>query len=130
MRAFFLSAVIAASASGPALAENMSGNSLYEACTTENGVTAGFCIGYVVGVIEGIRYGLAVPMWSAGEDSSEVINKLSDGVLMYCPPPEVQNGQHVDVVNKYLQSHPEKRHMPARLLIHIALREAFPCEPS
>lgn len=117
---------VAMMAAGPGWA-NTPGNSLHEACSSSDAAMAGFCIGHVIGVIEGIRYGMAVPMWAAGDYSADQINQTSDTLLAYCPPDGVENGQYVDVVKQYLQSHPQDRHKPARLLIHVALTEAFPC---
>lgn len=49
---------------------------------------------------------------------------------LMCVPPEVQLGQEVKVVVKYLNDHPEKLHTNAVPLVQGALEIAFPCSPS
>ena len=44
-------------------AQNITGNDLLAACESEELAQAGFCVGYIVGVIEGTRWGIAVPMF-------------------------------------------------------------------
>jgi len=128
MRRLATGAVFAAFLPIGATAQNTDGNSLYEACLGNAGeVGTGFCVGYIVGVVEGIRYGVAVPLMLGGGYSTEEVNTTSDSVLMYCAAAEVENGQYTAVVNNYLSDNPATRHLPARGLIHIALREAFPC---
>ena len=45
-----------------------------------------------------------------------------------CGPESSIQGQTVDVVRNYLDSHPENRHLPATGLIILALRDVWPCE--
>jgi hypothetical protein len=40
---------------------------------------------------------------------------------------QVTNRQVQDVVVNYLKAHPETRHQDARLLVALAIREAFGC---
>jgi hypothetical protein len=44
-----------------------------------------------------------------------------------CEPQSIANGQAVDVVRRYLATHPEQRYKPASSLVLVALAEAFPC---
>jgi hypothetical protein len=44
-----------------------------------------------------------------------------------CVPSQVPVVQEMDVVLKYLDTHPETRHKSFRLLALEALKEAFPC---
>ena len=46
-----------------------------------------------------------------------------------CFPANRTRGQEIDVVRRYLDQHPEKRHNQAGSLIAEALAEAFPCKP-
>lgn len=51
---------------------------------------------------------------------------VSHGI--YCVPSQgIENDQLVRVVKKYLDEHPEDLHLTARILVLLALREAFPC---
>ena len=110
-------------------AEPVPGNDLLTACVEKSDLAkSGFCIGYLIGVVEGLRYGAAVPMFAAQmEGSTKEIGELADSFLGFCPPPEVQYSQHFDIVVNYLTVHPETRHESARTLVISALAEAFPC---
>jgi len=46
----------------------------------------------------------------------------------FCISPDVEIGQTTDVVTKWIENHPEKRHRLAVILIHDALTEAWPCK--
>ena len=50
--------------------------------------------------------------------------------LPYAIPPDVDAGQIVRVIDKWLEDHPEKLHLPAEALILEALVQAFPPNPS
>ncbi len=45
-----------------------------------------------------------------------------------CIPDAVTVGQVVDVVKKYLEANPARRHQDAGLLVYVAVTEAFPCK--
>jgi hypothetical protein len=118
-----------------ATAEPITGNMLLEACATENDATQqGFCIGYLIGVVEGLRYGASVPLFaitpldSANPNQFKEIASMADGFLGFCAPPEAQYSQHHEIVINYLSAHPETRHESARTQIQLALQEAFPCK--
>ena len=46
-----------------------------------------------------------------------------------CVPGESTKGQLADVVIKYLEQNPERRHLEAGSLVPEALNRAFPCKP-
>lgn len=110
----------------PASAQNLSGNDLLETCSAADPTMQGFCVGFIAGLVQGIRYGVAVPMMLGGSETEEV-NRISDSLLMYCPPDAVTNGQYVDLTILYLQENPALRHNPARGLFHNSVMAAFPC---
>lgn len=112
---------------GPAQADNTTGNDLYRACTEENMAMAGFCIGFISGVVEGVRYGIEWPLMLEGSKGTGEINEISDTILMYCVPPLVESGQIVDIAKKHIADNPGSRHLPARGLILEALQQNFPC---
>lgn len=49
-------------------------------------------------------------------------------VKSFCIPSEVSLYQSQRVVEKYIESHPEKLHQVAWVTVHTALMEAFPCK--
>lgn len=130
MKARVLALVCAFLSAGvTARAENVTGNEVYAACTIDNDLALdGFCAGYVIGLVEGLRYGAAVPLIviRAGENLENVA-LMADSFLGFCAPSEAQYSQHRDIIVKYLAAHPETRHESARTLAISALAEAFPC---
>ena len=45
-----------------------------------------------------------------------------------CPPSNVTAGQTQDVVKRYLESNPDKRHYSADSIIRISLENVWPCK--
>lgn len=113
----------------PSTAQNLDGNSLLEACeASEQDVRLAFCTGYILGLVEGIKWGSVVSVMDSGAELETAdLNGLSDVLLGYCNPAEVELRQHRDIVVNYLLAHPERRHETARGLALDAFREAFPC---
>ena len=84
----------------------ISGNELYEKCTTpgtQDPMAWGFCYGFINGVFD--------------SDTDHVCGY--DGIPMQ---------QARDIVVQYLYSHPEERHERASMLAARALSKAFPCQ--
>ncbi|WP_161594667.1 Rap1a/Tai family immunity protein [Marimonas lutisalis] len=113
----------------PTSAQSVPGNGLYEACTSEDPALLGFCLGYLVGHIEGQFWGglLFAQGVGATMETSE-FNAFANSVFHHCVPSDASNQQLRDVVVKYLSENPASRHEPARYLVWEAYREAFPCE--
>lgn len=110
-------------------AQQISGNSLYEACRSDNSVMGGFCIGYIIGVIEGRSFGAFQVLERLDpSESTAAANNLVDQLLGHCIPENASNEQLRDVALSYLSKNPETRHETARLLLWLAYVEAFPCE--
>ena len=88
------------------------GNELFQNCqsdeepegTKQGDASRGLCLGYVLGA------------YDAGGKNYAI-----------CVPVGVTAAQVKDVVRHWLQSHPEKRHLPAAGLVLDALLEKFPC---
>ena len=80
----------------------MDGNDLYGFCASSGSL----CGGYI-----------------------EAIANAYDPINAYtaCEPQSMPIGQAVDVVKRYLATHPEQRYKPAWSLVMVALAEAFPC---
>lgn len=47
-----------------------------------------------------------------------------------CEPAEVKLDQELEIVKRYLKSHPESWHRSANIIVLTALMEAFPCPKS
>lgn len=96
----------------PVKAKGLNGNDLLRKCQGQDGTTImamnkGFCLGLIAGYTDSLR-------------TSKNLN--------LCIPNEVEWGQRMEVVVKYLENHSEKRHIYYEVLIIEALKEAFPCK--
>ena len=89
-----------------------SGNALWEMCRSDEGTLMwATCMGYVVGVAEFTDREAGAPLGTEA-----------------CIPKGVTQFQLRDVVVQYLEENPDKRHLPAQLLVYAAVSLAFPCE--
>jgi len=104
-----LSLVLMLLFASPVRAAFDTGNSLYEDCTKEGGFNAGYCMGYVSGVVDIMNDGTPLYGWKA------------------CFPKSATRGQVRDVVTHHLANNPQDRHYNAASLVAEALSEAFPC---
>lgn len=110
------------------LAEPIDGNTIYNACKSDDPMSAGFCLGYTFGSIEAQKMGAFISLRASGVDlNTGEMNMLIDGLLGRCIPENVINSQLVDVVKKFLAENPARRHESARSLIWEALTVSFPC---
>jgi Rap1a immunity proteins len=90
-------------------AQDMDGNLLYEDCAAPKAsFTEGICIGYIVGIVG------AMGTWASSDRHT-------------CLPPHMNVEQMLDVVTRFLTSHPDKRHRAAGGLVAEAFADAFPC---
>jgi hypothetical protein len=92
-----------------------SGNDLLRDCTNDKAIKSlSFCLGFIAGTwsgaaIEGVDY--------------------HPGKPNFVIPSEADLPQLKDVVVKFLNEHPEERHLSAGVLVLLALKEAFPPTP-
>ncbi len=86
------------------------GNQLQKFCGSNNARFQLICNGYVVGVIDA----------SGGKEA---------GVsgTTFCIANRVQAKQTVEVVKKWLDNNPAKRHLPGGRIVALALSQPFPC---
>lgn len=122
--------VFALGLGGSAVAEPFSGNDVHHACETQDaGAAQGFCVGYVLGAVEGMKWGALVGIvaMSAKQRATDELDIMSSTALGFCIPPQVENGQILDIVASYMDAVPAQRHESARTLIMEALSLAFPC---
>jgi hypothetical protein len=87
------------------------GNELWSHCSDESAYSSGLCMGFVMGIADVMGAGSAI---------------LGARV---CLPERVNGGETRDVVKRYLELHPERRHYAAASLVLDALAQAFPCKP-
>jgi len=121
---FFLLAVVPLSAKVQELPET-SGNAFLRLCSAiekEDDVTqaemvrVASCIGYVVGIMDGVLY-----------EHSYAETKTSRKIpSLYCIP-DVEHGQLIRVVLKYIRDNPAEANMPTGALVVNALTKAYPC---
>ena len=90
------------------------GNRLFEDCRAGNYFNRGYCGGYVTGIVDTI-------------EALQARGVLPADAL--CVPEESTKGQLADVVIKYLEQNPERRHLEAGSLVPAALNRAFQCKP-
>ena len=112
-----------------AVAQTISGNTLYESCTSDQIGLEGFCVGYIAGLVEGQFWGGLLLAKMAGiELETQDFNAFANQAFQHCIPPEAPNEQLRDVVVAHLRDNPATRHESARFLVWEAYREAFPCK--
>lgn len=75
------------------------------------------CNLYTGGVIEG---------WMFGYVASSMGKSVENFSGMYCRQEQTTTRQHILVIKKYMDDHPQHLHRPAAVLIMRALAEAFP----
>jgi hypothetical protein len=89
-----------------------SGNELYDLCTSSSAVKLGACSGYIMGV----------------SDAESVLATETGHARLFCEPDSAVVRQDVDIVKRYLENHPELRHLSAASMVVFALQQAFPCK--
>ena len=88
----------------PAQAYFMDGNALLERMEDPGTVKPMVALGFVMGVADAY-----------------------DGVEI-CIPETVQARQPHDVVKKWLRDNPERRHLPAGIIVYVVLKNVWPCK--
>lgn len=82
----------------------LSGNTLLEKQNSSEVLDRMHALGYVMGVID-------------------VYSEVT-----ICPPANIPLGQFNDMIKNYLSNNPEIRHLPADILISIAIENVWPCK--
>ena len=88
----------------PARAEFLTGNQLFDSCTSRESIMQMDCLGYVSGVHDAL----------AG--------------ITICLPSGVTRGQIMDFVTQWLRANPAQRHLTADQTVSIALNAQWPCK--
>lgn len=97
--------------SAPAIVIPDTGNDILSLCKTNNNIEWGLCLGFILGVRDGLR----------------VATVVSKSPRLFCIPTGVTNGQLRDIVVARLEATPAIRHLPAAAHIFTAFRDEFPC---
>ncbi len=113
---FLLSICAAAQPASAPEPENFatSGNAFLRVCEPASRAGHFACTVYVIGV----------------GDGAEMLSEERLHEPLYCPSPDVENGQKYRIVVKYIKEHPERVDSQTRVLIVDALTAAFPCHPA
>jgi len=109
----------------PAFADYFNGNTLYEWCSTEPSdphfqQNQSWCIGYIAGVVDGIKTGNVFGQVIAGS--------TAETTDLICMPAEVTLGQVQEVATLYLKNNPATRHDFASVQVLKAVMDAWPCK--
>jgi len=88
----------------------------------DNYFSAGVCMGYVIGTIDGITS--LIDGVNEVEKSPDGNNPLN---MPFCLTENSTHGQIVAVVRKYLEANPDKLHFSGASLITEAMWNTFPC---
>lgn len=104
-------------------AEFVSGNQLYDWCTTSERDAIYFqndasCREYIIGVSDGM---------TTAADVVTAVAKLDTPFELICVPDRVRAGQLREVVVRYLRDHPADRHESAAFQVALAIKDAYPC---
>jgi hypothetical protein len=76
------------------------------------------CAYYVLGVVQGAEFGATAIEAKSGKKVPE----------LFCFPNDIENGQLVKIVVKYIREAPEFAHLPTPDLVINAMRRAYPCK--
>lgn len=107
----------------------LSGNQLHEFCTTDTPVIQMACQSYIVASWHGILAGAFLVLNKVSpEESTSDLNNAVNELLGVCVSESVIPVQIVDVVKKYLVENPANRNFSARMIVYVALAQAFPCK--
>lgn len=105
------------------------GNMLSTVCENPSDVTQSFCSGYVIGLLEGTKFGAFMSYGTTNEGRGDEAdgNAYVEFALGFCIPENVEYGQIRDIFVKYLQENPEIRHLSARSLFVRSMSSTFMC---
>lgn len=92
--------------------EGITGNQFIKLCNEAPRYDEGECFAYILGTYHGFT----------------IAERLHDVEPLTCVPNTVTMDQLSEIVIKYLRNNPQSRHLPARGLVMIAIRNAFPCD--
>lgn len=99
----------------PAEVERSIGSTMPMKDLLEEFKKSGTCMGFIQGII----------------DSDTIAHTDKNGHPVgrnLCVPTEASEGQLAKIVVKYGDDHPEQLHLPAAVIVLLAMKNAFPCQ--
>lgn len=90
----------------------LTGNMLHQTCNSTNDNEKLICTSYVLGLVGG----------AVGQAA------LSKTNIVWCAADAVTIEQYRDIFAKYLNDHPENRHIGASIIFFKSMLDAFPCK--
>jgi hypothetical protein len=103
----------------------ITGETLANTCLSEK--PNPFCLLYVVGAIDGLRWGADSAAFKSGAVDPNEMREKANKLIGSCIPDDIKNGTLHRIVVKHLREYPEEWHKPALSLIHDSLIRAYPC---
>lgn len=114
MRGLAVAAALALTALFPmeSRASLFDGNELHQLCHSRDGDEQALCMTYIMGVYDGV---------SASQATDSGGQKI-------CPEKKVTAFQMIDIVKKWLENNPSKRHLMGSVIIKLTLEKHLPCK--
>jgi hypothetical protein len=105
---------------------DVSGNAFLRVCSSvehdiQTQIEMGYvvsCAAYITGFIDGVKFGTS---YAADKTGKKIPSLL-------CFPDEVETGQIMKILLKYIRDNPAEAHQRTDILLVNALRQAFPCK--
>ena len=110
----------------PIGAQAITGNELLAECRSREPHSRGYCLGLIVGVEAG--FSPVRDIKSITRSANSHVNILFS-TFGNCLSSGVTHGQMRDIVVRFLEQNPGRRHEQYHVLVFDALKEAFPCQP-
>ena len=118
-------AVVGATAAMPAFSKEMTGDEFMAKCAKPaNSVDAGFCLGLIEGIDEGVEMGIIVDRVRDGKTTSDGLKTT------YCYPDGITLGQTSDTLMAYIRNNPSERSKHISVLFVLAMEAQYPCSGS
>jgi len=104
------------------IAHSYSGNELLARLNSDDAYDKTHIYGYVHAILDNNFLSYEVEkFWANKENRTFLFGRF------VCPPPSHNVGQAADIIKKYLETNPERRHEGAAYLSYFALLQAWPC---
>lgn len=112
------------------MANEFTGEKIYELCTDTKIESKNFCYAYIQGYVAGSTLAGAIVAYSV-HATSNLDQSFYDAArrhLNICHPNSITTDQVRKILVDYLEENQKLHHKEARLLVYRSLTEAFPCK--